>query len=70
MLSLKDLIAGGKVAKFKQYRKGVLYYELEGGFVFEIPVVEVGDAHLAAEEKASLFMKWIKRAVDACNTAE
>jgi hypothetical protein len=44
-----------------------LYYETDDGFVFEVPVSEVGDAHLSAEERASTFMKWIKRAADLSN---
>jgi hypothetical protein len=44
-----------------------LYYKTDDGFMFEVPVGEVGGAHLSAEERSSTFMKWIKCAVDLSN---
>lgn len=51
--------------RFKHYRNGSLFYETEDGrFTFEVPTVELGDSAVMANEKASLFMKWIKRGLD------
>lgn len=50
---------------FKHYRSGSLFYETDDGkFTFEVPTAELGDSAVAANEKASLFMKWIKRGLD------
>lgn len=49
--------------RFVQFRNGSLFYETEDGkFKFEVPSVELGDSTISSTEKASLFMKWIKKA--------
>lgn len=67
MFTLKDLIRDGKTAKFKQYRLGNLYYETQEGFVFAIPLQELGESTLLAEERCASLMKWIKRALEEIN---
>ncbi len=61
--NLIDIIKD-KNAHFKQYRNDTLYYETDDGFVFEVPVKDLGGACVNATEKASVFMKWIKKALD------
>ena len=63
MWTLKQLIIG-KEAHFKQFRNGSLYYETDDGFVFEVPVNELSGASVNATEKASVFMKWIKKGLE------
>ena len=49
---------------FKHYRNDSLYYETDDGkFTFEVPIKDLGGSSVAASEKASLFMKWIKEAI-------
>jgi len=50
-----------KVVRFKFYRKGELFYETECGFVFPVSVADVGNATFLAEDKALLFMRYIRR---------
>lgn len=61
-MKLKDLIKG-KTAVFTEYHGGNLFYQV-GSFRFPVPVDELHGASIKAEEKASVFMKWIKRAND------
>ena len=52
----------GKV-KFLFYRKNELYYKCENGFTFTVPVSDTGDAAFNSEDKAILFMRWIRKAL-------
>ena len=53
----------GKV-KFMYYRKDNLYYRTDNGFVFPVPVSDTGDASFLAEDKAILFMRYIRKEMD------
>ena len=58
--SLKDLVKG-KV-KFVEYRKGNLWYESSlYTFTFPVPIEDVGDGVFLAEDKALLFMRYIRK---------
>lgn len=45
-----------KVVRFKFYREGELFYEIECEFVFPVPLSDVGNATFLAEDKALLFL--------------
>jgi hypothetical protein len=60
-MNIKDCVVG-KV-KFQFYRKGDLYYKCENGFVFPVPIDDTGDASFNDEDKAMLFMRWIRKAL-------
>lgn len=69
-LSVKDMVSEGKTVKFVSYRKGILYYETESGFKFEVPCSDCGDAEFLKQDKAILFMRWIRKAVADYNAAQ
>lgn len=50
----------GKV-KFEFYRKGELYYRTENGFQFRVPVEDTGDGIFLNEDKAMMFLRYIKK---------
>ena len=58
-MSIKEMVKG-KV-KFIYYRKGNLYYRTENGFVFPVPTDDTGDASFLNEDKAILFMRYIRK---------
>lgn len=60
---LKDCVKGR--VKFIYYRKNELYYECENGFVFTVPIDDTGDASFNAEDKAMLFMRWIRQTLNS-----
>ena len=62
-MSIKNYVTG-KV-KFLYYRKGELYYQCENGFIFPVPIDDTGDASFNSEDKAILFMRWIRKSLDS-----
>jgi hypothetical protein len=65
-MNIKDVVGGDKKVKFVFYRKGELWYETEScpwataGFKFPVPIGDTGDAAFLAEDRAILFMRYIK----------
>ena len=58
-MTLTELIKG-KTAVFVEFHSGNLFYEVDG-FRFPVPVNELHGASVCASEKASVFMKWIRK---------
>jgi hypothetical protein len=56
---LKDCIKG-KV-KFKYFKDNNLYYQTENGFLFPVPTEDIGNATFLDEDKAILFMRYIRK---------
>lgn len=48
---------------FVKYSNNHLWYKCDDGFMFRVPISETGTASFLAHDKATLFMKWIKRMV-------
>ena len=71
---IKELTGQGKTVKFTQYEKGQLVYTTDCGFEFNVPVADCGDGIFLAEDKASMFRRYIrqelKRIEDGKNEAE
>lgn len=65
-MNIKDIVKDNTV-RFVRYRQGIAYYRVnvpaEGVHVFPVPLDDIGDATLELEDKAILFMRYIKRAV-------
>jgi hypothetical protein len=67
MLSIKDMVRDGKKVYFKFYRRQELWYVTEDGFEFPVPigdVDEIGDAVFLNEDKAMLFMRYIRKHIN------
>ena len=64
-MSVKEHVVDGKKVYFQFYRSGILYYKTESGFIFEVPVADCGDACFNREEKALLYMRWIRKQIEA-----
>ena len=63
--TLKDLVKNNRV-QFSHYRKGFMYYSVpfEGlTYLFPVPLDDIGDATLLNEDKAMLFMRYIRKAL-------
>jgi hypothetical protein len=61
MKSIKEMVAGGKLVKFMFYRHGELWYTTECGFEFPVPIDDTGDGVFMHEDKAMLFMRYIRK---------
>lgn len=69
MIDLKTLLKDNAV-HFLRYRKGYLYYTIDhwvgddeiDTYEFPVPIEDCGDATFSADEKALLFMRYIRKA--------
>ena len=59
-----------KNAHFVRFREGNFIYETDDGFQFPIPLTEIGNATLQAEDKALFFMRWIRRQTEVMKASE
>lgn len=60
MNSLKDMVIDKRVV-FTRYFDGDLWYKTECDFEFPVPIKEVGTATFLANDKALLFMRYIRK---------
>lgn len=65
MSDLKNLVKGGKRVRFDFYRKGELHYRTEDGFQFIVPTSDCGDGVFLAEDRAIIFMRYIRKQLEA-----
>lgn len=66
-MNLKDLIKDN-VVEFAFYRKGYAYYQImfeNIKYRFSVPLSDVGDATLLNKDKAMIFMRYIRKAVES-----
>ena len=67
LLKLVDIVKGNKVT-FSHYSEGTLYYIVvveEQKYVFPISSEESKGGVFLAEDKATMFTRWIRKAIDA-----
>ena len=69
-INIKDLVKDGKKVTFVKYREGEFIYKTECGFEFPVPLNDLGKATLLAEDKAMLFMRYIRKHIESIETVE
>ena len=67
-ISVKDIVKDNAV-RFVRYRNGMAFYAVSvcayaQSFMFPVPIEDVGDATLHAQDKAIVFMRYIRRALE------
>lgn len=67
-MNIKDLVKDNKKVKFCHYRDGEFLYKTECGFEFPVPLADIGKATLLPEDKAILFMRYIRKHIDTIKT--
>jgi hypothetical protein len=65
MHTLKELVALGNKVRFTKYFDGQLWYKIHDplapkDFEFPVPISDIGNATFLAEDKALLFMRYIR----------
>ncbi|MDB5806689.1 MAG: hypothetical protein JWN73_4011 [Betaproteobacteria bacterium] len=60
-MDIKAMVGGGRKVRFRSYREREFWYETECGFIFPVPLDELESAELLAEDKAILFMRYIRK---------
>lgn len=58
-MKLTELIKG-KTAVFVEFHSGNLFYRVDD-FKFPVPVGELHGSSIKSSEKASVFLKWIRK---------
>lgn len=69
MTSIKQMVDTGKKVRFSWFRDGELWYRTECGFSFPVPISDIGSATLLAEDKAILFMRYIRKHMNMIDSA-
>lgn len=62
--TIKDLVSDGKLANFYYYKDNNLWYSIsmkEEEFTFPVPIDDIGNATFWHEDKAILFMRYIRK---------
>ena len=62
-MNIKEMVAEGRKVRFVRYKLGELWYITETGFEFPVPITDCGDGTFLAEDKAILFMRYIRKHV-------
>ncbi|WP_035193309.1 hypothetical protein [Acidithiobacillus ferrivorans] len=61
MNTIKDMVKDGRKVIFTRFKEGQLWYMTECGFEFPVPVDDTGTATFLPEDKAMLFMRYIRK---------
>ena len=69
MRTLKEMVVNNQKVRFSFYRDGQLWYETECGFRFPVPIEEAGTATFLAEDRAILFMRYLRKYMAALESA-
>lgn len=65
MSSVKDMVSNGQMVRFVCYRDSELWYETESKFQFPVPIDEAKGGVFLAEDRALLFMRFIRKHLEA-----
>jgi hypothetical protein len=68
-MTLKDMIKDNKKVRFSFYRDNELWYKTEDGFEFPVTLSEAGTATFLAEDRAILFMRYIRKHMELIEKA-
>jgi hypothetical protein len=60
VIDIKRAVTENRKVKFSYYREGVLYYKTEFDELFPVPITDTGNAVFKDEDKAILFMRWMR----------
>jgi hypothetical protein len=67
--SIKDMVNNGKQVKFTHYIDQNLWYVTECGFEFPVPITDTGNATFLAQDKAMMFMRYIRKQINTLTEA-
>lgn len=70
MNTLKDMVKDGKKVTFQFYREKELWYSTECGFEFPVPTDDTGNGVFLREDKAMLFMRYIRKHIELIEKAK
>lgn len=65
---IKQMVSQNRKVRFAFYRQKELWYTTECGFEFPVPIDDAGDGIFLTEDKAILFMRYIRKHIEAIET--
>lgn len=65
---VKDCIKGE--VEFQYCRSNELWYKSENGFLFPVPISDIGDATFLAKDRAMLFMRYMRKHIAALKESD
>lgn len=60
-IDIKNAVKDGKRVRFAYYFDGDLWYQTEDKELFPVPIVDIGNATFLNEDKAILFMRYMRK---------
>ncbi len=69
MSTIKERVSG-TVVTFSHYQRGELWYVCEDGFTFPVPITDTGDGEFKVRDKATFFMRWIRKHMEMIESAK
>lgn len=67
---IKEMVRNNKKVTFIFYRQKELWYKTECGFEFPVPIDDTGNGVFLNEDKAMLFMRYIRKQLEAIKVEE
>ena len=67
---IKEMVRLDREVHFMFYRNGELWYKTETGFEFPVPISDCGDAAFNRDDKALLFMRYIRKHLEYLEKAK
>lgn len=63
--TIKEMVRDNQKVHFQFYRQGELWYKTDSGFEFPVPISDIGDAVFLRDDKALLFMRYIRKHLES-----
>jgi len=60
-IDIKNAVKDGKRVRFAYYFDGDLWYQTEDKELFPVPIADIGNATFLNEDKAILFMRYMRK---------
>lgn len=60
-MDIKQLYKTQENVSFTHFANGEFWYQTAGGFAFPVPLEDIGNATLLASDKATLFVRYIRK---------
>ncbi|MHB8407867.1 MAG: hypothetical protein ACYDHY_07200 [Acidiferrobacterales bacterium] len=69
-MTIKDMVKDNKKVRFEYFVAGELWYVTDDGFKFPVPVADAGTGCFLVEDKAILFMRYIRKHLEMIEKAK
>lgn len=66
---IKGMVENNKVVNFTRFQGGQLWYSTECGFEFPVSLQEVGQSTYPSQDKALLFLRFIRKHIEMIQEA-